>query len=79
MLERALAGMDESDISSRDTVVVFDTTLRDGEQSPGAALSVEEKVQVARALDEMSVDVIEAGFPISSPGDFRAVQRFLVA
>jgi 2-isopropylmalate synthase len=67
--------MDESDISSDDVVVVFDTTLRDGEQSPGAALNVDEKVEVARALEQMGVDVIEAGFPISSPGDFRAVER----
>lgn len=56
-------------------VIVFDTTLRDGEQSPGAALSVNEKVEIAHALEELGVDVIEAGFPISSPGDFRAVQR----
>jgi 2-isopropylmalate synthase len=70
-----VAIMDESDIAARDTVYVFDTTLRDGEQSPGAALSVDEKLEVARALEEMGVDVIEAGFPISSPGDFRAVQR----
>jgi 2-isopropylmalate synthase len=55
--------------------VVLDTTLRDGEQSPGAALTVEEKVEIAHVLAEMGVDVIEAGFPISSPGDFRAVQR----
>jgi 2-isopropylmalate synthase len=67
--------MDESDISSDDVVVVFDTTLRDGEQSPGAALNVDEKVEVARVLEQMGVDVIEAGFPISSPGDFRAVER----
>jgi 2-isopropylmalate synthase len=67
--------MDESGASSRDHVVVFDTTLRDGEQSPGAALNVNEKVEIAHALEEMGVDVIEAGFPISSPGDFRAVQR----
>jgi 2-isopropylmalate synthase len=59
----------------RDRVAVFDTTLRDGEQSPGAALSVNEKLEIARALEEMGVDIIEAGFPISSPGDFRAVQR----
>jgi 2-isopropylmalate synthase len=58
-----------------DRVVIFDTTLRDGEQSPGAALNVSEKVEIAHALEEMGVDVIEAGFPISSPGDFRAVQR----
>jgi 2-isopropylmalate synthase len=55
--------------------MIFDTTLRDGEQSPGAALNVDEKVEIARALEEMGVDIIEAGFPISSPGDFRAVQR----
>jgi 2-isopropylmalate synthase len=61
--------------SSTDRVVIFDTTLRDGEQSPGAALNVSEKVEIAHALEELGVDVIEAGFPISSPGDFRAVQR----
>ena len=54
---------------------VFDTTLRDGEQSPGAALNIDEKLEIARTLEEMGVDIIEAGFPISSPGDFRAVQR----
>ena len=58
-----------------DRVIIFDTTLRDGEQSPGAALNVNEKVEIAHALQELGVDVIEAGFPISSPGDFRAVQR----
>jgi len=67
--------MDESDINVRDTVMIFDTTLRDGEQSPGAALNVDEKVEIARVLEAMGVDIIEAGFPISSPGDFRAVQR----
>jgi 2-isopropylmalate synthase len=55
--------------------VIFDTTLRDGEQSPGAALNIGEKIEIAHALEEMGVDVIEAGFPISSPGDFRAVER----
>src|SRR6201990_1881978 len=54
---------------------IFDTTLRDGEQSRGAAMSHEEKMQIAEFLDEMGVDVIEAGFPISSPGDFKAVQE----
>jgi 2-isopropylmalate synthase len=67
--------MDESGVSSKDTVAIFDTTLRDGEQSPGAALNVDEKLEIARALAAMGVDVIEAGFPISSPGDFQAVQR----
>ena len=67
--------MDESEVSTQDTVAVFDTTLRDGEQSPGAALNVDEKLEIARALETMGVDVIEAGFPISSPGDFKAVQR----
>jgi 2-isopropylmalate synthase len=56
-------------------VEVFDTTLRDGEQSPGAALNISEKIEIAHALQELGVDIIEAGFPISSPGDFRAVQR----
>ena len=57
-----------------DRVVVFDTTLRDGEQSPGAALTAKEKIEIAHMLEALGVDVIEAGFPISSPGDFKAVQ-----
>src|SRR6201994_145120 len=56
-------------------IQIFDTTLRDGEQSPGAAMSHEEKLQIAELLDEMGVDVIEAGFAIASPGDFKAVQE----
>ncbi|MCX6367889.1 MAG: 2-isopropylmalate synthase [Armatimonadetes bacterium] len=56
-------------------VHIFDTTLRDGEQSPGAALNVDEKLEIARQLERLGVDIIEAGFPISSPGDFDAVQR----
>ncbi len=67
--------MDESGVSTQDTIIIFDTTLRDGEQSPGAAMNIDEKLEIARTLEEMGVDVIEAGFPISSPGDFRAVQR----
>ena len=67
--------MDKSGISAQEPVMVFDTTLRDGEQSPGAALNIDEKLEIARTLEEMGVDIIEAGFPISSPGDFRAVQR----
>ncbi len=58
-----------------DRVIIFDTTLRDGEQSPGASLTVEEKVDIAHQLERLGVDVIEAGFPITSPGDFEAVQR----
>ena len=57
------------------TVIVFDTTLRDGEQSPGATLSSAEKVEIARQLSRLGVDVIEAGFPAASPDDLRAVQR----
>jgi len=60
---------------SKDRVFIFDTTLRDGEQSPGASLNVEEKVEIARQLVKLGVDVIEAGFPVSSPGDFEAVRR----
>ena len=61
--------------STKRNIVIFDTTLRDGEQSPGAALNINEKLEIAHALQELGVDIIEAGFPISSPGDFRAVQR----
>ena len=60
---------------SENRVIIFDTTLRDGEQSPGASMTIEEKLEIARALDELGVDVIEAGFPIASPGDFDAVRR----
>ncbi len=59
--------------SEADRVLIFDTTLRDGEQSPGAAMTLEDKLKVAHVLDEMGVDIIEAGFPISSNGDFEAV------
>jgi 2-isopropylmalate synthase len=73
--------MDGSDASSparpvpaSDRVYIFDTTLRDGEQSPGISLNVQEKVEIAQQLARMGVDVIEAGFPITSPGDFEAVE-----
>lgn len=56
-------------------IKIFDTTLRDGEQSPGASMNLEQKLQVAQALIELGVDVIEAGFPIASPGDFEAVRE----
>lgn len=55
-------------------IIFFDTTLRDGEQSPGASMTKDEKVRIARALEKMNVDVIEAGFPAASPGDFAAVK-----
>jgi 2-isopropylmalate synthase len=58
---------------SADHILIFDTTLRDGEQSPGATMTLEEKLEVADLLDEMGVDIIEAGFPIASDGDFEAV------
>lgn len=57
------------------TVIIFDTTLRDGEQSPGATLSSAEKLEIARQLSRLGVDVIEAGFPAASPDDLKAVQR----
>src|SRR2546429_1663962 len=57
-----------------DTVRIFDTTLRDGEQSPGATLTRPEKVEIARDLEQMGVDIIEAGFPIASDGDFESVR-----
>ena len=59
---------------SSDRLIIFDTTLRDGEQSPGASMTKDEKVRIARALERMAVDVIEAGFPIASTGDFESVQ-----
>ncbi|MFV0368127.1 MAG: 2-isopropylmalate synthase, partial [Hyphomicrobiaceae bacterium] len=59
--------------SEADRVLVFDTTLRDGEQCPGATMTFEEKLEVADCLDQMGVDIIEAGFPIASEGDFEAV------
>lgn len=59
---------------SDDRLVIFDTTLRDGEQSPGASMTREEKVRIAKVLERMRVDVIEAGFPIASPDDFEAVK-----
>ena len=61
--------------TSQDHIEIFDTTLRDGEQSAGTAMTVEEKLVVARQLERLGVDILEAGFPISSPGDFEAVQN----
>src|SRR5689334_24582070 len=57
-----------------DRVLIFDTTLRDGEQSPGISLNKQEKLEIAHQLARLGVDVIEAGFPITSPGDFESVQ-----
>nr|WP_325250720.1 2-isopropylmalate synthase [Amylibacter sp.] len=61
--------------AKQDRVLIFDTTLRDGEQSPGATMSHDEKLEIAQLLDEMGVDIIEAGFPIASEGDFNAVSE----
>jgi 2-isopropylmalate synthase len=57
-----------------DKVYIFDTTLRDGEQSPGCSMNLEEKLQMARQLDRLNVDILEAGFPIASQGDYDAVK-----
>ena len=59
----------------KNQVLVFDTTLRDGEQSPGASLNIFEKLEIARQLEKLNVDIIEAGFPVSSPEQFEAVKR----
>lgn len=64
---------------NKDKLIIFDTTLRDGEQSPGASMTKDEKLRIARALERMRVDVIEAGFPIASRGDFEAVQAVAAA
>src|SRR6202049_283195 len=60
---------------SDDYVRIFDTTLRDGEQSPGCTMNVEEKIALARQLERLNVDIIEAGFAASSPGDYESVRR----
>ena len=60
-------------MSDSQMIRIFDTTLRDGEQSPGATLNLQEKIEIARKLEAMGVDVIEAGFPITSQGDFDSV------
>ena len=67
--------MANTDPSKFRPIVIFDTTLRDGEQSPGASMNLTEKMEIAQALVDLGVDVIEAGFPIASPGDFEAVRQ----
>src|SRR5918912_1689855 len=59
---------------AKEQLIIFDTTMRDGEQSPGASMTKEEKLRIGRQLERMKVDVIEAGFPAASDGDFDAVQ-----
>ncbi len=66
---------EETDHSESRMIRIFDTTLRDGEQSPGASMNLAEKLEVAQLLADMGVDIIEAGFPIASPGDFEAVKQ----
>src|SRR5690242_1319282 len=73
--ERRTIPMSTTGKSDKDRVVIFDTSLRDGEQCPGATMTHEEKVEVAELLDDMGVDIIEAGFPIASEGDFAAVHE----
>ncbi|MBE9486942.1 MAG: 2-isopropylmalate synthase [Chloroflexi bacterium] len=62
-------------MSQKEQIIIFDTTLRDGEQSPGASMNIEEKVRIAHQLERLNVDVMEAGFPIASDGDFEAVKK----
>ncbi len=62
-------------MADKRNIVIFDTTLRDGEQSPGASMNMAEKMEIAQALVDLGVDIIEAGFPIASPGDFEAVRQ----
>ncbi|MEL7174791.1 MAG: 2-isopropylmalate synthase, partial [Pseudomonadota bacterium] len=66
---------DQATTPVRERVKIFDTTLRDGEQSPGASMTLREKLEIATILDQMGVDIIEAGFPIASEGDFEAVSE----
>ncbi len=74
-LHRALFTGHEVEEYMSTIVKIFDTTLRDGEQSPGASMNTAEKIEIARQLVRLGVDVIEAGFPISSPGDFESVRK----
>ncbi len=69
------SSVNESSAAERRMIRIFDTTLRDGEQSPGASMNLAEKLEVAQMLTDLGVDVIEAGFPIASPGDFEAVKQ----
>jgi len=62
-------------MSDKNRVYIFDTTMRDGEQSPGASMSLEEKIQISRVFDQLGIDIVEAGFPIASPGDFESVKE----
>lgn len=71
--------MSTSSQSQSDRIIIFDTTLRDGEQAPGATLNVDEKLTIAKQLARLGVDVIEAGFAFASPGDFEAVQKIAQA
>ena len=64
---------------SMDKISIFDTTLRDGEQSPGCSMDLDEKLRMARQLELLGVDIIEAGFPIASDGDFEAVRAVAAA
>jgi len=66
-------------LDPKNRVIIFDTTLRDGEQSPGCSMNLDEKLRIAHLLDEMGVDVIEAGFPIASAGDWEAVNEIAKA
>ncbi|MEK9764890.1 MAG: 2-isopropylmalate synthase, partial [Thalassolituus sp.] len=66
-------------MSQQNRLVIFDTTMRDGEQSPGASMTKEEKVRIGKALEKMRVDVMEAGFAAASPGDFEAIQAVAAA
>ncbi len=66
-------------MDSKEKLIIFDTTLRDGEQSPGASMTMDEKLHIAKSLERMKVDIIEAGFPIASPGDFESVKAVAAA
>ena len=66
-------------MDNKEKLIIFDTTLRDGEQSPGASMTKDEKLHIAKSLERMKVDIIEAGFPIASPGDFDSVKAVAAA
>ncbi len=66
-----------ADVNER--IIILDTTLRDGEQAPGATMTVNQKIEIARALDDMGVDIIEAGFAAASAGDFQCIEQICKA
>ena len=78
MYGKNIETLKKENMNLADKIYIFDTTLRDGEQAPGVALTVDEKIQIAQKLDKLGVDKIEVGFPVSSNGERKAAKEILV-